>query len=116
VHLGYQAVSNERKRLNPTSDLTQGCGGVAFSGRKLEGLTSEANRQQQNLSATNCLVHMERPLFPLGVYMPDIESMELVKQCHFVNLQYSTNFNSEVLLNSMILLRSLNKQLDHTLT
>ena len=37
--------------------------------------------------------------------------MELVKQCHFLELQYSTNFTSasEVLLNSMISLRSLKK-------
>ena len=40
----------------------------------------------------------------------DVESMMLVKQCRYLELQYSTNFTSEVLSHSVDSMRSLKKR------
>ena len=70
----------------------------------------QASLFKQSLLSEKGTGTLNKGLFKTLTYS-DVESMELVKQCHFLELQYSTNFTSasEVLLNFMISLRSLKK-------
>ena len=83
----YTAVSD--KRLNPSSDLTRGCGGVAIVWRT----SLRASALKLPDSDRLCDLHVElsdpdRSLHILGVYMPSAEQPQDVYRSHLDTVEH----------------------------